>query len=172
MGPRFFSVSSEGPPHLIASYDSQGDAEDLFLPGSSRVPIESPLTTRKGMRRTYSYPGPHGFFKSFIPLWCGQGAVFVLQLIMWTSGLKQAISTSNFLIVRGHLIGRSFGWDHKNVVRFRTSYFLLHSYSTSIVLLACIYTCSTTFMTLGCFRFFIFHREFTNANLFEDRRSL
>jgi hypothetical protein len=32
-----FPVSSEGPPHLIDSYDSQGDTEDLFLPGSSRV---------------------------------------------------------------------------------------------------------------------------------------
>jgi hypothetical protein len=25
-----FPVSSKGPPHLIASYNSQGDAEDLF----------------------------------------------------------------------------------------------------------------------------------------------
>jgi hypothetical protein len=44
-----FPVSSEGPPHLIASYDSQGDTEELFLPGSSPLP----LTTRKGMLRTY-----------------------------------------------------------------------------------------------------------------------
>jgi hypothetical protein len=29
-GPRFFPVSSEGPPHSIASYDTHGDAEDLF----------------------------------------------------------------------------------------------------------------------------------------------
>jgi hypothetical protein len=35
-----FPVSSEGQPYLIASYDSQRDAEDLFLPGSSRVTIE------------------------------------------------------------------------------------------------------------------------------------
>jgi hypothetical protein len=27
----FFSVSSEGPPHSVAFYDSQGDEEDLFL---------------------------------------------------------------------------------------------------------------------------------------------
>jgi hypothetical protein len=25
-----FPVSSEGPPHLVASYDIQGDVEDLF----------------------------------------------------------------------------------------------------------------------------------------------
>jgi hypothetical protein len=31
-----FPVSSEGPPHLVASYDTQGDVEDLFLPGSSQ----------------------------------------------------------------------------------------------------------------------------------------
>jgi hypothetical protein len=31
-----FPVLSEGPPHLVASYDTLGDAEDLFLPGSSR----------------------------------------------------------------------------------------------------------------------------------------
>jgi hypothetical protein len=55
-----FPVSSEGSPHLIASYDLQGDAEELFLPGSSRVSIQSPHTTRKGMLRIYSYPGPHG----------------------------------------------------------------------------------------------------------------
>jgi hypothetical protein len=60
MGHRFFPVSSEGPPYLIASYNSQGDAEELFLPRSSRVPIQSPLTTRKGMLRNYSYPDPHG----------------------------------------------------------------------------------------------------------------
>jgi hypothetical protein len=32
-----FSVSSEGLPHLVASYGTQGDAEDLSLPGSSWV---------------------------------------------------------------------------------------------------------------------------------------
>jgi hypothetical protein len=57
-GASVFPVSSDGPPHSIASCDSQGDAEDLFLPGSSRVPIESPLTTRKGVLRTYSYLDP------------------------------------------------------------------------------------------------------------------
>jgi hypothetical protein len=41
MEPRFFfPVSSEGPPHLIAYNDSQGDAEDLFLPGSSRTHVQ------------------------------------------------------------------------------------------------------------------------------------
>jgi hypothetical protein len=38
-GASVFSVSSEGPPHLVASYDTHGDAEDLFLPGSSRGDI-------------------------------------------------------------------------------------------------------------------------------------
>jgi hypothetical protein len=32
-----FPVSSEGPPHSVASYDTQGDVEDLFLPGSSWI---------------------------------------------------------------------------------------------------------------------------------------
>jgi hypothetical protein len=31
-----FPVSSEGPPHLVAFYDTRGDVEDLFQPGSSR----------------------------------------------------------------------------------------------------------------------------------------
>jgi hypothetical protein len=29
-GTSVFPVSSEGPPHLVASYDTQGDVEDLF----------------------------------------------------------------------------------------------------------------------------------------------
>jgi hypothetical protein len=29
-GPRFFPVSSEGPLHLVASYDTRGDVENLF----------------------------------------------------------------------------------------------------------------------------------------------
>ena len=36
-GTSVFPVSSEGPPHLVASYDTRGDVEDLFWPGSSRV---------------------------------------------------------------------------------------------------------------------------------------
>jgi hypothetical protein len=36
-GVSFFPVSSKGPPHLIATYDSQGNAEELFLSGSPRV---------------------------------------------------------------------------------------------------------------------------------------
>jgi hypothetical protein len=32
-----FPVSSEGPLYPVASYDTQGDVEDLFYPGSSRV---------------------------------------------------------------------------------------------------------------------------------------
>jgi hypothetical protein len=31
-----FPVSFEGPPHFVASYDTQGGVEDLFLPESSR----------------------------------------------------------------------------------------------------------------------------------------
>jgi hypothetical protein len=48
--------------HSVASYDTHGDVEDLFLPGFSRVPLQSPLATYmyKGMLRTYSYPDPHG----------------------------------------------------------------------------------------------------------------
>ena len=59
-GASVFPVSSEGPPHLVASYDTRGDVEDLFLPGSSRVPYQSAFTTHKGMWRTYSNPDPHG----------------------------------------------------------------------------------------------------------------
>jgi hypothetical protein len=50
-----FPVSSNGLPHSIASYESQGNTKDLFLPRSSRIPIQSPFTTRKGMLRTYSH---------------------------------------------------------------------------------------------------------------------
>jgi hypothetical protein len=32
-GTSFFSVSSRGPPHSAASYDTQGNVEDVFLPG-------------------------------------------------------------------------------------------------------------------------------------------
>jgi hypothetical protein len=35
-GTSVFPVSFEGPPHLVASYGAQGDAENLFPPGSSR----------------------------------------------------------------------------------------------------------------------------------------
>jgi hypothetical protein len=35
-GALVFPVSSEGPPHSIASYDTRGDVEELFSPGSSR----------------------------------------------------------------------------------------------------------------------------------------
>jgi hypothetical protein len=33
-GASVFPVSSEGPPHLVASNDTQGDVENLFYPGS------------------------------------------------------------------------------------------------------------------------------------------
>jgi hypothetical protein len=38
-----FLVSSEGLPHSIASYGTHGDAENLFLPGSSWGPFEKNL---------------------------------------------------------------------------------------------------------------------------------
>jgi hypothetical protein len=38
-GTSVFPVSSERPPHLVASYDTRGDVEDLFYPGSSRGSI-------------------------------------------------------------------------------------------------------------------------------------
>jgi hypothetical protein len=38
-GVSVFSVSSEGPPHLVAFYDTPGDVENLFLPGSSWVAV-------------------------------------------------------------------------------------------------------------------------------------
>jgi hypothetical protein len=38
-------VSSKGPSHSVASYNSQGDMEDLFYPGSLPVD-ESELETR------------------------------------------------------------------------------------------------------------------------------
>ena len=43
-----------------AFYDTLGDVDDLFYPGSSQVPYQSPFTTHKGMWRTYSNPDPHG----------------------------------------------------------------------------------------------------------------
>ena len=59
-GASVFPVSSEGPPHSVAFYDALGDVEDLFYPGSSQVPYQSPFTTHKEMWRTYSNPDPHG----------------------------------------------------------------------------------------------------------------
>jgi hypothetical protein len=35
-GASFFSVSSKETPHAVAFYDMQGDAEDLFVPGTSQ----------------------------------------------------------------------------------------------------------------------------------------
>jgi hypothetical protein len=35
-GASVFPVSSEGPAHSVVSYDTRGDVEDLFLPGSLR----------------------------------------------------------------------------------------------------------------------------------------
>jgi hypothetical protein len=38
MGPQFSGlISIEGPPHLFASNETQGDADDIFKPGSLRV---------------------------------------------------------------------------------------------------------------------------------------
>jgi hypothetical protein len=49
-----FPVSYEGSPHLITSYDTQGDAEDLFLPGSLQVHLalsDSDIYTSQGLDR-------------------------------------------------------------------------------------------------------------------------
>jgi hypothetical protein len=49
-----FPVSSEGSPHLVTSYDTQGDAEDLFLPGSIWVHLalsDSDIYTSLGLDR-------------------------------------------------------------------------------------------------------------------------
>jgi hypothetical protein len=53
-GTSVFMVSTEEPTHLVTSYHLQGDAEDLFLPRSLRVLIQSPLTKGKGMLGIYS----------------------------------------------------------------------------------------------------------------------
>jgi hypothetical protein len=43
-----FPVSSEGPPHSVASCDTHRDAEDLFYPGSSQGRhVEKPLTVKR-----------------------------------------------------------------------------------------------------------------------------
>jgi hypothetical protein len=57
-GALVFPVSSEGSPHLVASYNTQKDVEDLYL-NPHRFPIQSPLTTHKGMWRIYSNLDPH-----------------------------------------------------------------------------------------------------------------
>jgi hypothetical protein len=57
-----FPVSSKWPPHSVASYTTQGDVENQFLPGSSQFPIQSPLTTHKGVWKTFSNPDPHGWW--------------------------------------------------------------------------------------------------------------
>jgi hypothetical protein len=61
-GTSVFPVSFEGPPHLITSYDSHGDAEDLHsYPDPHGSPFNRLLrhATGKGVLRTYFYPGPH-----------------------------------------------------------------------------------------------------------------
>jgi hypothetical protein len=44
-GTSVFSVSSDGPPLSVASYNTQGNVEDLFYPGSSRVPLSGSITS-------------------------------------------------------------------------------------------------------------------------------
>jgi hypothetical protein len=46
-----FSVISEGPPHSVASCNTQGGVEDLFSPGSSLVPYQSPFMKHLGCGR-------------------------------------------------------------------------------------------------------------------------
>jgi hypothetical protein len=55
----FFPGSSEELPHSVVIYNTKRDVENLFLLESSRVPIQSPLTARKWMWRTYSNTDPH-----------------------------------------------------------------------------------------------------------------
>ena len=54
-GASVFSVSSKGSSHSIASYDTQGDTEDLFLPWSL---FQSSITIPKGMLITDLIWGP------------------------------------------------------------------------------------------------------------------
>jgi hypothetical protein len=51
-----FPVSSEGPPHSVAYYDSLGYVEDLFLPGSSRGrTVEKLFTVLRLAQEFFSY---------------------------------------------------------------------------------------------------------------------
>jgi hypothetical protein len=47
-GASVFLVSSEGLPHSVTSYDTQGEMENLFLPRSSRFPISHLLRHTRG----------------------------------------------------------------------------------------------------------------------------
>jgi hypothetical protein len=53
-GTSVFPVSSKGPPNLVASYDTLGDVEDLFEPGSSR-----------GAKKLWKFPN----FQQFVWPW-------------------------------------------------------------------------------------------------------
>jgi hypothetical protein len=56
-----FPVSFEGPPmHLLASYDTQGNVEDLFLPESSQVFIMMNEIHLWWMKFIYSWMTPRG----------------------------------------------------------------------------------------------------------------
>jgi hypothetical protein len=48
---------SEGPPHLVATYDTQGDAENLYQHGSSRVPFSHLFDTQANAEDLFK-PGP------------------------------------------------------------------------------------------------------------------
>jgi hypothetical protein len=60
LGASVLQVSYKGLPHSVASFDTQGDVEDLLESNSSWVFIQSHLTTSKEMLRTYPYPYPNG----------------------------------------------------------------------------------------------------------------
>jgi hypothetical protein len=65
-----FPVSSEGPPHSFASYDTQGDVKDLFLPGSSRVVTKNDISWKRTIcsGKTFSYTLSNRVYHVYSPL--------------------------------------------------------------------------------------------------------
>jgi hypothetical protein len=63
-GPRFFRSHPKDSPIQSPLYDTRGDVKNLLWPGFSRFPIQSLLTTHKGVRRNYSNQDPHGVPRS------------------------------------------------------------------------------------------------------------
>jgi hypothetical protein len=92
--------------HTVTSYDTQGDVEDLFLPGSSRVHIQYPRTTDKGIWGIYPYPDPHGSPSSHV-VWHtrGCGGPILTRILTDTQSRNMLKMISKLLL----------DWEIKNI---------------------------------------------------------
>jgi hypothetical protein len=80
-GALVFPVSSEEPPHSVASYDTHGDVEDLFLHRSWRSPSVASYDMQRDAEDLYSYPDPHGFSSIWVKLSFAKNFLCMLSII-------------------------------------------------------------------------------------------